>query len=55
MARITRKALKSDKFAQEVGLTVTLFEEHKKEIASYGMIAAVVGLLIAGYVYYQRH
>lgn len=55
MARITRKELKSDKFAQEVGLTVTFFEEHQKEIARYGMIAAVVGLLIAGYVYYQRH
>jgi predicted negative regulator of RcsB-dependent stress response len=55
VARITRKELKSDKFAQEVGLTVTFFEEHKEEIARYGMIAAVVGLLVAGYVFYQRH
>ena len=55
MARITRKELKSDKFAQEVGLTVTFFEEHQKEIARYGMIAAVAGLLVAGYVFYQRH
>jgi predicted negative regulator of RcsB-dependent stress response len=55
VARITRKQLKSDKFAQEVGLTVTFFEEHKEEIARYGTIAAVVGLLVAGYVFYQRH
>ena len=55
MARITRKELKSDKFAQEVGLTVTFFEEHQKEIARYGSIAAVAGLLVAGYVFYQRH
>ena len=54
MARITRKELKSDKFAQEVGLTVTFFEEHQKEIVRYGAIVAVVGLLLAGYLYYQR-
>ena len=55
MARITRKELKRDKFAQEVGLTVTFFEEHQKEIVRYGMIAAVAGLLVAGYVLYERH
>jgi predicted negative regulator of RcsB-dependent stress response len=55
VARITRKELKSDKFAQEVGLTVTFFEEHKEKIARYGTIAAVAGLLVAGYVLYQRH
>jgi predicted negative regulator of RcsB-dependent stress response len=54
VARITRKELKSDKFAQEVGLTVTFFEDHKDEIVRYGMIAAVVGLLVAGYAFYQR-
>jgi predicted negative regulator of RcsB-dependent stress response len=54
VARITRKELKSDKFAQEVGLTVTFFEEHQKEIVRYGAIVAVVGLLLAGYLYYQR-
>jgi predicted negative regulator of RcsB-dependent stress response len=54
VARITRKQLKSDKFAQEVGLTVTFFEEHKEEITRYGAIIAVVGLLLAGYLYYQR-
>src|SRR5271157_1868328 len=47
--------MKSDKFAQEVGLTVTFFEEHQQEIVRYGAIVAVAGLLFAGYLYYQRH
>jgi predicted negative regulator of RcsB-dependent stress response len=55
VARITRKELKSDKFALEVGHTVTFFEEHQKEIGRYGTIAAVAGLLVVGYVFYQRH
>jgi predicted negative regulator of RcsB-dependent stress response len=54
VARITRKELKSDKFALEVGQTVTFFEEHQKEIARYAVVAATVGLLVIGYGYYQR-
>jgi predicted negative regulator of RcsB-dependent stress response len=53
--RITRKELKTDKFALELGHTVTFFEEHQKEIARYAGIAAAVAVLIAGYVVYQRH
>jgi hypothetical protein len=55
VARITRKELKSDKFAQEVGLTVTFFEEHQKDVIRYGGIGVLVALLIAGFVIYQRH
>ena len=55
MARITRKELKSDKFAQEVGLTVTFFEEHRKDAVRYGAIAVAVVLLIVGYTVYSRH
>ena len=55
MARITRKELKSDKFAHEVGLTVDFFEEHRKDLARYGAIALAVLVLIAGYMYYARH
>jgi predicted negative regulator of RcsB-dependent stress response len=54
VARITRKEMKTDRFAQEVGLTVTFFEEHRKELARYGGIAVVVALLVVGYVLYQR-
>jgi predicted negative regulator of RcsB-dependent stress response len=54
VARITRKELKSDKFAQEVGLTVDFFEEHRKDLARYGAVALVVLVLVAGYMYYAR-
>jgi hypothetical protein len=55
VARITRKELKSDKFAQEVGLTVTFFEEHQKDVVRYGGIGLAVVLLVGGFVVYQRH
>lgn len=55
MARITRKELKSDKFAQEVGLTVDYFEEHQKDVVRYGAIAVAAVLLIVGYTVYARH
>jgi len=55
VARITRKELKSDKFAQDVGLTVTFFEEHKQEIVRYGTIALAVAVLVVGYSVYARH
>jgi hypothetical protein len=55
VARITRKELKSDKFAQEVGLTVTFFEEHQKDVVRYGGIGVAVILLIGGFFIYQRH
>jgi hypothetical protein len=55
VARITRKELKSDKFALEVEHTVTFFEEHRQQLTQYGGIAAVVVLLIVGYVIYSRH
>jgi tetratricopeptide (TPR) repeat protein len=55
VARITRKELKTDKFAFEVGQTVTFFEEHRQEIVRYGGIGLAVLVLIAGYVVYARH
>ena len=55
MARITRKELKSDKFALEVGQTVSFFEEHRQEILRYGTIAAGVAVLVAGWLVYQKH
>jgi hypothetical protein len=55
VARITRKELKSDKFALEVEHTVTFFEEHKKEIIRYGTIALAVAVLVVGYSTYARH
>ena len=55
MARITRKELKTDKFALEVGQTVSFFEEHQKEIVRYGAIALGVAALIIAFNVYSRH
>lgn len=55
MSRITRKELKSDKFALEVEHSITFFGEHQKEIARYATIALAVVVLIFGYVIYSRH
>jgi predicted negative regulator of RcsB-dependent stress response len=53
VARITRKELKTDKFALEVEHTFTFFEEHQKEIVRYGAIAVALTLLIIGYSWYS--
>jgi predicted negative regulator of RcsB-dependent stress response len=55
VARITRKELKTDKFALEVEHTVNFFEEHQKELIRYGALAVVVVLLIVGFVIYRRN
>jgi hypothetical protein len=55
VARITRKELKTDKFALEVEHTVTYFEEHRTEVLRYGAIAAAVVLLGAGIYFYRGH
>jgi predicted negative regulator of RcsB-dependent stress response len=54
VARITRKELKTDKFALEVGHTFTFFEEHQKELLRYGIGVVVAVVLIIGFVMYSR-
>jgi predicted negative regulator of RcsB-dependent stress response len=54
VARITRKELKTDKFALEVEQTVTYFEEHRNEVLRYGAIAAVIVLIVVGIVIYRN-
>jgi predicted negative regulator of RcsB-dependent stress response len=54
VSRITRKELKTDKFALEVEHGLTFFDEHKSEIGKYAGIAAAVIVLIFGYTIYQR-
>jgi predicted negative regulator of RcsB-dependent stress response len=51
--RITRKELKSDTFAVEIGQTVNLFEQHKQEIVRYGGIAVGVVVILLGYFWYS--
>jgi len=55
VARITRKELKTDKFAEEVGLTVTFFEEHQKDLVRYGGIVLAAVVLIGGFFVYRNH
>jgi predicted negative regulator of RcsB-dependent stress response len=55
VARITRKELKTDKFALEVEQTFTFFEEHRKETVRYGAIVAALVLLGVGFFVYRNH
>jgi len=53
VARITRKELKTDKFALEIEHTVTLFEEHRKEIIRYGGGALAIAVVVLGVLLYN--
>jgi predicted negative regulator of RcsB-dependent stress response len=55
VSRITRKELKTDKFALEVEHTVTFFEEHQQQFVRYGGLVVAAAVLIAGYTLYSRH
>ena len=48
MDRLTRKDLKHDKFAEEVGQGVEFLAEHKGDVKKYGIVAAVVVLVACG-------
>ena len=53
--RITRKELKSDKFALEVEQTVDFVTEHRRELVRYGSVAvAIIVVAVAGYFYARR-
>ena len=52
MSRITRKELKTDKFALEVEHGISFFEHHRNEAVKYGAIGIVAIVLIFGYLYY---
>lgn len=54
MDRLTRKGLKTDKFAVEVGHGLDYFTEHQREITRYGIIALIILGLAVGYRYYSR-
>jgi len=53
--RITRKELKRDVFALEVGQTVEYLELHRRQFILYGSAALAVVLLAAGYHYYSKN
>jgi lipopolysaccharide biosynthesis regulator YciM len=53
--RITRKDLKSDKFAQDVGHAFAFLSTHPSEVKRYGAIALAVLLAAGGIIFYFRH
>ena len=57
MDRLTRKELKTDKFAQEVGHSVEYVSEHRKQVTRYGGVALAVVVLataVYGFMQYRR-
>jgi predicted negative regulator of RcsB-dependent stress response len=55
VARITRKEMKTDKFALEVGHTVDFFEEHNREVVRYGAVALAVAAIVVAIMLYRGH
>ena len=55
MDRITRKKLKQDEFAQDVGLTVEFLNEHRPQTIRYGVAGLAAIVLIVGVVVWFRH
>lgn len=55
MAALTRKDLKTDRFAQEVGHTVEYVGEHRAQIVRYGAVALVILILGIGVYFYRQH
>jgi predicted negative regulator of RcsB-dependent stress response len=55
VARITRKELKTDKFALEVEHGLSFFEEHQTEIIRYGTVAIAIVAIVLAIGIYRRH
>lgn len=54
MDRLTRKELKTDKFAQEIGQSLEFLSTHKQQVKLYGAIAVVVLLAAGGWWIYSN-
>lgn len=55
MNRKFRKQIKGDRFAQEVGATVSWVDHHKELLIRYGAIALGVVVVAGGIYFYNRH
>lgn len=55
MDKLTRKELKSDKFAQEVQHSVEFVSEHRKQLTRWGPPAAALVLVVAGIFWYRNY
>jgi len=52
--RLTRKGLKQDKFALEVGHTVEYLGAHRRKFILYGSVGLVVLAMAVGWFYYNK-
>lgn len=55
MARLTRKELKTDRFALEVQHSVEYVSEHRRQLVLWGGIGAAAAILIAAFFLYRSH
>lgn len=55
MDKLTRKELKSDKFALEVQHSVEYVSVHRQQMIRFGIPAAAAVLIILGIVWYRNH
>jgi len=53
--RITRRELKTDKFAVEVEHTVDFVTQHRSQLVLYGSLAAALAVIATGAYFYMRH
>jgi predicted negative regulator of RcsB-dependent stress response len=53
--RVTRKGLKTDKFAQEVSHSFEFLSEHRTETIRYGSIGLAVIVLAVGFYFYRNY
>lgn len=55
MDRLTRKELKTDRFALEVGNILDYLSVHRREAIRYGAVAAIVLVAAIGIFFYRKH
>jgi tetratricopeptide (TPR) repeat protein len=55
LAKLTRKELKTDKFAEEVTHSLAFLSGHRRQAILYGAGGLVLVLLIAGIFFYRRN
>ena len=55
MDRLTRKELKSDRFALEVQHSIQVVSDHRQQLTRWGTIAGVIAILVIAVVMYRNH
>lgn len=55
MDRLTRKELKSDRFALEVQHSIQVVSDHRQQLTRWGTIAGVVAILVIAVFMYRNH